>query len=79
MASKFYDLQSWLYAVALDRHLATRLRHYRYEDHFGGIFYIFVRGLDPVVPTRGVHFERPDAAFVRNLAATLSPATRVQA
>jgi exodeoxyribonuclease V beta subunit len=79
MATKFYDLQSWLYAVALDRHLATRLRHYRYEEHFGGIFYIFVRGLDPVVPTRGVYFERPDVTFVRNLATTLFPAMGARA
>lgn len=77
MMANFYDLQSWLYAVALDRHLAARLRHYRYEEHFGGIFYIFIRGLDPAVPARGVHFERPDAQFLRHLAATLFPSTEV--
>lgn len=73
MSTHFYDLQSWLYAVALDRHLRDRLPDYRYEIHFGGIFYIFVRGLDPLHPQRGVHFERPTESFLRRLAETIFP------
>ena len=71
MRANFYDLQSWLYAVALDRHLRLRLRDYRYEDHFGGILYVFVRGLDPADPARGVYFERPEQKLLTSLAATL--------
>lgn len=71
MREHFYDLQSWLYTVALDRHLAGRLENYRYEEHFGGIFYIFVRGLEASAPERGVHFERPSRAFVDRLSGVL--------
>ncbi|MBM4224399.1 MAG: exodeoxyribonuclease V subunit beta, partial [Gammaproteobacteria bacterium] len=67
MADNFYHLQSWLYALALQRFLASRLPDYQYEQHFGGIFYIFVRGLDPAVAERGVHFERPTRNFLQNL------------
>ena len=71
MQNSFYSLQSWLYTLALDRYLAQRLTGYRYERDFGGIFYIFVRGLDPAHPDRGVHYSRPNAAFVRRLGSTL--------
>ena len=62
MAAAHYDLQYHLYAVALHRHLAARLAGaYRYRDHFGGVFYLFLRGLDPARgPTHGVFFDRPD-------------------
>ncbi len=71
MAGNFYHLQSWLYALALDRFLAARLNDYEYEQHFGGIFYLFVRGLDPAVPQRGVHFARPSARFLQRLGAAV--------
>ncbi|MBU3672465.1 MAG: exodeoxyribonuclease V subunit beta [Sinobacteraceae bacterium] len=68
MLREAYVLQSLLYTLALDRHLAARLPDYRYERDFGGIFYIFVRGIDAAHPERGVHFSRPSATFVRELA-----------
>ena len=71
MLREAYVLQSLLYTLALDRHLAARLPEYRYEEHFGGIFYLFVRGIDSKYPERGVHFSRPTAEFVRDLADTV--------
>lgn len=71
MNEHFYHLQSWLYTVALDRHLANSLVDYRYDEHFGGVFYIFVRGIDPASPDRGVHFARPSQEFIRRLGDTL--------
>lgn len=67
MSRSFYSLQSWLYALALDRFLAQRVSGYRFEVEFGGIFYIFVRGLNPTSPEHGVHFSKPDAAFIKLL------------
>jgi exodeoxyribonuclease V beta subunit len=71
MLREAYVLQSLLYTLALDRHLAARLPEYRYDQHFGGIFYIFVRGIDAEHPARGVHFSRPAAEFVCDLADTV--------
>jgi exodeoxyribonuclease V beta subunit len=74
MAEHLYDLQALLYVVAVDRYLATRVPGYDYERHFGGVFYLFVRGMRPDAtgPTRGVHFLKPAAAVVRSLSAAMA-------
>jgi exodeoxyribonuclease V beta subunit len=46
MADEFYVLQYHLYALALHRYLASRLPAYAYHRHFGGVFYLFLRGID---------------------------------
>ena len=53
MEGSFYVLQYHLYAVALHRYLEKRLPGYSYERHFGGAFYVFLRGVDSA---RGSHF-----------------------
>ncbi|WP_027388918.1 exodeoxyribonuclease V subunit beta [Chrysiogenes arsenatis] len=40
-----YALQYLLYSVALHRYLQHRLANYRYCDHFGGVYYLFLRGM----------------------------------
>lgn len=63
-----YSLQYLLYLVALHRYLALRLPGYRYALHVGGVFYLFLRGLDPALGMRrGVYFDRPTEACVRAL------------
>jgi exodeoxyribonuclease V beta subunit len=67
MASTGYVLQSLLYTVALHRHLTVRLGDaYRYERDFGGVLYLFVRGMSGATTNRcatsghclGVHGHR---------------------
>ncbi len=41
-----YDLQYQLYTLALHRYLATRLDDYDYDKHIGGVFYLFLRGMN---------------------------------
>ena len=68
MRASAYPLQYLLYLVALHRHLGLRLPGYDYERHVGGVFYLFVRGMDPAAGTdRGVWFDRPAAAVVHEL------------
>jgi len=67
MARNFYNLQLGIYAVALHRYLRRRLRGYEYEEHFGGAFYIFLRGTDPGKPENGIFFTRPPREFVEQL------------
>ena len=68
MRASAYPLQYLLYLVALHRHLGLRLPGYDYERHVGGVFYLFVRGMDPAAGLeRGVWFDRPAATFVRGL------------
>ena len=40
-----YDLQYQLYSLALHRLLALRLPGYDFDRHFGGVFYLFLRGM----------------------------------
>lgn len=46
MDQKLYSLQYLLYTVALNRYLSLRVRDYRYQSHFGGVLYLFLRGMD---------------------------------
>lgn len=41
-----YDLQYLIYTVALHRFLRARLPAYQYHTHFGGVRYLFLRGMD---------------------------------
>ena len=50
MAAAHYPLQALLYAVALHRYLRWRLPGYDPAEHFGGIVYLFVRGMSALEP-----------------------------
>jgi exodeoxyribonuclease V beta subunit len=60
MAHGHYYLQYHLYSVALHRLLSNRLNGYDYDEHFGGVFYLFLKGMTPDTgPRSGVFFEKP--------------------
>ena len=65
-------LQYHLYTVALVRHLRRTLAGFDYERDFGGVLYLFLRGMTPQSgPRRGVFFDRPPRARVEALCALL--------
>ncbi|MNE27533.1 RecBCD enzyme subunit RecB [compost metagenome] len=64
MQSHRYDLQYQLYTLALHRYLRHRIVDYAYEQHFGGVIYLFLRGIDANDPHSGIFTTRPDAALV---------------
>jgi len=66
MISHDYILQYYLYLAALDRYLRLRLENYHYGDHFGGIFYLFIRGMAGNTDT-GIYFHRPGNECIRQL------------
>lgn len=68
MARESYVLQYLIYTVALHRYLRLRVPDYAYERHFGGIYYLFLRGMDPVRgPDCGVFHDRPAPELVMAL------------
>jgi len=73
MQRNFYTLQLCIYSVALHRYLRLRKPGYDFDQHFGGAFYLFLRGIDPAKPANGVHFERLSRAFVEKLNAIFEP------
>ncbi|NPV05299.1 MAG: exodeoxyribonuclease V subunit beta [Syntrophaceae bacterium] len=72
MRDDLYVLQYHLYAVALHEYLKGRLPDYDYDRHFGGAFYVFLRGVDPVrAPGCGIFRDRPARRLVETLAERL--------
>ena len=63
-----YDLQYHLYSVAVHRFLQQRLDGYDYEQHFGGVYYLYLRGMrEASGPGSGVYFERPERSVIEGL------------
>lgn len=52
----------------MHRYLSARIEDYQYQRHFGGVFYLFLRGMHPQLETgNGVFFNRPEQALVERL------------
>jgi exodeoxyribonuclease V beta subunit len=64
MLQHSYFLQYHLYTVAADLYLSRRISGYQYDKQFGGVFYVFFRGLDPQKPSRGIFYHRPPGPLV---------------
>ncbi|MGJ8517315.1 exodeoxyribonuclease V subunit beta [Carnimonas bestiolae] len=62
-----YDVQYVLYVLALHRHLAQRLPDYDYQRDMGGVFYLFLRGVDMARPGQGIFHARPPLALIEAL------------
>jgi exodeoxyribonuclease V beta subunit len=45
MEASMYDLQYLLYSLALHRYLGENLSDYRPDIHFGGVYYLYLRGM----------------------------------
>jgi exodeoxyribonuclease V beta subunit len=80
MSEHGYHLQYLLYCVAVHRYLRRRLVDYDYDRHFGGVHYLFVRGVRPEwqnpaaegQPSAcGVYFHRPLKSSIVSLDALL--------
>ena len=60
MHNEFYVLQYHIYCLALHQYLHARLPNYNYQRHFGGVYYIFLRGVDPERGSEyGVYRDKP--------------------
>jgi len=69
-----YDLQYVVYTLALHRWLRFRRADYDYDAHFGGVRYLFCRGLDPTrADSPGVFATRPSREFIDALDTLLAP------
>ncbi|HIJ91661.1 MAG TPA: exodeoxyribonuclease V subunit beta [Deltaproteobacteria bacterium] len=70
MAHHHYFLQYHIYAVALHRYLSCRLPGYAYERDFGGVLYLFFKGMHPDSGAEfGVFADLPPLARIEQLSA----------
>ena len=68
MERELYILQYHIYAVALHQFLGVRVKDYNYNDHFGGVFYLFLRGIDSLKGSDyGVFFDKPKIDLIHDL------------
>ena len=72
MTEHGYHLQHLLYTLALHRYLSRRMSGYALETHFGGVLYLFIRGVRPTwrLPdgsTAGVYFHRVERSTLDEL------------
>lgn len=73
LVESHYYLQYHIYTVALHRYLKHFLKGYDYQQHFGGVFYLFIKGMHPQAPPgSGVFFEKPPLARIEALSALLA-------
>ncbi len=58
-----YDVQYQLYTLALHRYLRCRLPNYDYDQHIGGVCYLFLRGMNGEAGS-GVYATKPDKTHI---------------
>ena len=72
--SNYYNLQYYIYTLALHQYLRWRMPNYRYENDFGGVFYVFIRGVDSNLgPEFGIFNDVPENRFIEKLGRVLIP------
>ncbi|WMY95475.1 MAG: exodeoxyribonuclease V subunit beta [Arsenophonus sp.] len=63
-----YDLQYQLYTLAIHRYLRNRLPNYDYQKHFGGVIYLFLRGIyTKNSHGYGIYYNLPVYPFINSL------------
>ena len=68
MEENCYTLQYTFYTLALNQYLKLRVRRYDYDRDFGGVFYVFLRGVDPGKgPEFGVFRCKPPRELIETL------------
>ena len=72
MRQEGYILQYHIYVVALHRYLSSRIPNYSYDHHFGGVYYLFLRGMTGGdFGDFGVFRDRPSQTDIHNLSLSL--------
>ena len=66
MLHSHYDWQYLIYTLALHRYLQSVVPHYDYAQDFGGVFYLFLRGMNGE-PQSGVFYDRPSVELITEL------------
>ncbi|MFO7736772.1 MAG: UvrD-helicase domain-containing protein, partial [bacterium] len=67
-----YDLQLIIYSVALHLHLSKRIPDYSFDTHFGGVYYLFVRGAGCSGEGSGIYFKKPEREKIEFLTSLMT-------
>jgi exodeoxyribonuclease V beta subunit len=71
----YYDLQYLIYSLALHRYLKQTLVDYDVNEHFGGVYYLYLRGMttEPEHKGAGVYYRKITEQEINNLDTLFSP------
>ena len=67
-----YDIQGHLYSLAMHKFLTAYKKNYAYQQHFGGYYYVFVRGLSADNHRQGIHLCRPSEQRIKKMEVILN-------
>jgi exodeoxyribonuclease V beta subunit len=74
MKEGFYILQYHIYILALHQYMQLRKPGYKYERDFGGVFYVFLRGVDQRQGVQyGIFKDLPNPGLITKLGKVLIP------
>lgn len=66
MTDNNYHLQYYVYTIAVKRFLEKRIPDFEYDKHFGGVFYLFLRGIRKDSQS-GIFFSKPEKETIDKL------------
>lgn len=67
-----YHLQYLIYTTAVVQLLQQRMDDFSYEEHFGGVFYIFLRGIEEGESMNGIYYRKPKESVIQALVSHFS-------
>ncbi|MFI4819082.1 MAG: exodeoxyribonuclease V subunit beta [Enterobacterales bacterium] len=59
-----YDLQYQIYTLAIHRFLKQKLKQYNYKKDFGGVYYMFLRGIDNIKNNNSIFYCKPNFKLI---------------
>ncbi|QJC35870.1 exodeoxyribonuclease V subunit beta [Enterobacteriaceae endosymbiont of Donacia sparganii] len=62
-----YDIQYQIYSLALHKYLKYRIKNYNYEKNFGGVIYLYIRGIDNKQNENGIWEIKPTFQLINKL------------
>jgi exodeoxyribonuclease V beta subunit len=67
-----YNLQYLIYTVALTKYLKLRKPDFDYDTHFGGVIYLFLRGVRAEGQT-GIYYSKPEEQLIDKIKELITP------
>jgi exodeoxyribonuclease V beta subunit len=68
MVHDYYILQYHIYTLAVHKYLENKLGSYSYKKDFGGVFYLFIRGIHPDYGAKyGIYYDCPEEDLIIEL------------
>ncbi|QJC38731.1 exodeoxyribonuclease V subunit beta [Enterobacteriaceae endosymbiont of Donacia fulgens] len=62
-----YDIQYQIYSLALHKYLKYRINNYNYKKHFGGVIYLYIRGINNKKNQNGIWITKPSLKLINKL------------